>query len=274
MTGRNLAQGVMDSLSPASMHLRTAINDGKKTYCDGKVPLRTIGRDDSTTREYHRPDSESNARNSQSFESDRPHSQHETFTSPLNANSFMASSRNAIPEDRALPEFATNSLEFSGPSSTEYMFEAVNGNLRAMGMQSAIPDKHSGSGVPSSSTGRLAQYGPIMKSLTMDPLWDMTLEESRVFIDDWIAGLGTVYPIISRRILVDTAEKVFGALNLAVLEGLRERGGSVMEALFNHNTNKLKIVLAIGILKKAGGRQNLAERLFRSTSEAAEGLMW
>jgi hypothetical protein len=143
-----------------------------------------------------------------------------------------------------------------------------------MGMQSAILDKHSESGVPATSSGRLAQYGPFMKLLTMDPLWDMTREDAQILIDDWCDGLGTVYPVVSRATMVATANKIFNALHLAHVEGLRERGGSVAEALFDHNTNKLKIVLAIGMTKEAGGRDHQAQRLFQSTSEAVEGLIW
>lgn len=108
----------------------------------------------------------------------------------------------------------------------------------------------------------------------MDPLWDMTREDAYMLIDDWCEGLGTVYPIVSRRTMMDTADKIFNALGLAHSEGLRERGGLVAEALFDHNTNKLKIVLAIGITKEAGGREHQAQRLFQSTSEAVEGLIW
>lgn len=175
---------------------------------------------------------------------------------------------------RSPPEYFTNAPEFCGPSSTEYTFNAVNGNLRAIGMQSAIPDKHSGSGIPSTSSGRLAQYGPFIKLLTMDPLWDMSREDTRSLIDDWCGGLGTVYPIVSRRTMMDTAKKIFNSLDLAHSEGLREQGGSVAEAIFDYNTNKLKILLAIGMTKEAGGREHQAQRLFQSTSEAVEGLIW
>lgn len=175
---------------------------------------------------------------------------------------------------RSPPDFSINSPEFCGPSSTEYTFSAVNGNLRAMGMQCAIPEKYSNSSIPPTSSSRLAQYGPFMKLLTMDPLWDLTREDAVILINDWCDGLGTVYPIVSRRTMLDTAERIFNALDLANSEGLRERGGSVAEALFDHNTNKLKIVLAIGLTKEAGGREHLAQRLFQSTSEAVEGLIW
>lgn len=108
----------------------------------------------------------------------------------------------------------------------------------------------------------------------MDPLWDMTREDAYILIDDWSEGLGSVYPIVARQMILDTANKVFDALDKARSGGLRDMGGSVAEALFDHDTNKLKIILAIGMTKEAGGREHQAQRLFQSTSEAVEGLIW
>ncbi|KAJ8111669.1 hypothetical protein OPT61_g5795 [Boeremia exigua] len=172
-------------------------------------------------------------------------------------------------------DFATDASDFNGPTSTEYTFNAVNGRLRAMGMQSAIPDKTFGSHPPlASGSSRLAQYGPFIKLLTMDPLWDMTRDNAQILIDDWCDGLGSVYPIVGRQTMLDTANRIFDSLDEARLRSLRETGDSVAEALFNHDTNKLKIVLAIGMTKQAGGREHQAQRLFQSTSEAVEGLIW
>jgi hypothetical protein len=171
-------------------------------------------------------------------------------------------------------ELPTDAPDFSGPTSTEYTFSAVNGKLRAMGMQSAIPERRLGSSLPPTSSGRLAQYGPFMKLLTMDPLWDMTRDDAYSLVDDWIVGLGSIYPIVGQQMMLRTVDNVFDALDEARSEGLRDTGGSVAEALFNHDTNKLKIVLAIGITKEAGGQEHQAQRLFQSTSEAVEGLIW
>ena len=171
-------------------------------------------------------------------------------------------------------EFSSDAPEFCGPSSTEYTFNAVNGSLRAMGMQSAIAEKHLGSAIQPTSSGRLAQYGPFMKLLTMDPLWDMSKEGAQSVINDWCEGLGNIYPVVGRKAMLETADRVFDALRQARSGGLRETGGSVADALFDHDTNKLKIVLAIGITKEAGGREHQAQRLFQSTSEAVEGLIW
>lgn len=108
----------------------------------------------------------------------------------------------------------------------------------------------------------------------MDPLWDMTREDAHILIDDWCVGLGSVYPILGQQMMLDTVNKVFNALDEARMGGLRDTGGSVAEALFDHDTNKLKIVLTIGMTKEAGGREHQAQRLFQSTSEAVEGLIW
>lgn len=113
-----------------------------------------------------------------------------------------------------------------------------------------------------------------MKSLTMDPLWDMTRDDAYSLANDWSVGLGSIYPKIGRQVMLHTADKVLDALDEACRGGLRDTGGVVAEALFDHDTNKLKIVLAICMTKEAGGRGQQAQRLFQSTSEAEEGLIW
>lgn len=195
------------------------------------------------------------------------------FSAPFSRKRTGKREHDSCLSDASL-ELSIDAPDFSGPTSTEYTFSAVNGKLRAMGMQSAIPERHLGSGLPPTSTGRLAQYGPIMKLLTMDPLWDMTRDDAYSLVDDWSVGLGSIYPIVGRQTMLQTVDKVFDALDKARTCGLRDTGGSVAEALFDHDTNKLKIVLAIGMTKEAGGREHQAQRLFQSISEAVEGLIW
>lgn len=175
---------------------------------------------------------------------------------------------------RAPPEVSGNTPDYNGPTSTEFTFDTVNGRLQALGMQSAIPDQNLQSNFAPTPSGRLAQYGPLMKVLTMDPLWDLDRENAYMLIDDWVEGLGSIYPVISRYKLSCIADRTFGALDEARSGGLKQKGGSVAEAIFDHDTNALKIVLAIGMTKKAGGRDFQAQRLFQSTSEAIEGLIW
>ncbi|KAF2034609.1 hypothetical protein EK21DRAFT_56190, partial [Setomelanomma holmii] len=242
----------------------------RKVRCDGQIPCaRCAGQ--SIGCEYVPADHATPSSRSPTVAKILQHHSPASASSPAHRSNGRTGT---LELSRLPPEFATNVPEFCGPSSTEYVLNSVSGNLRAMGMQSAILDKHSESGVPATSSGRLAQYGPFMKLLNMDPLWDMTREDAKVLIDDCCEGLGTVYPVLSRATMTATVDKVFHALRLAHAEGLRDRGGSVVEALFDHNTNKLKIVLAIGMTKEAGGCEHQAQPLFQSTSEVLEGLIW
>ncbi|KAJ4035296.1 hypothetical protein NW761_014884 [Fusarium oxysporum] len=170
------------------------------------------------------------------------------------------------------------SPEFCGPSSAEFTLNVVSGNLRAMGMPAAILDKSSlGPGDapgPSGSSGRLAQYGPFMKLLAMDPLWEVKKEDADDLIREWCDGVGLMYPVVSRQKMLDTAQNVFTSLHATQSGGVQSRKGSLVETLFNDETNKLKIVIAIGRTLESGGRNDVAQRLFQSTTEAVEGLIW
>lgn len=184
--------------------------------------------------------------------------------------------RQALPQGRSWTQHLPvappgETPEFCGPSSTEFTFNTAASNLRDL---RPPLDSYTRSGFLRPSSTRFAQYGPFMKLLNMDPLWDLQKQQAIILVNDWFLGLGDVYPIVNREVMLRTANNVFDALEVAANEGLKESGGVVAEALFDQNTNKLKIVLAIGLTKETGGRDHRAERLFQSTTEAIEGLLW
>ncbi|KAH7169913.1 hypothetical protein EDB81DRAFT_774071 [Dactylonectria macrodidyma] len=168
-----------------------------------------------------------------------------------------------------------DSPEFCGPSSSEFTLNVVSGNLRAMGMPSAILDKSKAdAGLSPSISSQLAQYGPFMKLLAVDPLWDIRREDAIKLIKQWYNGSGALYPVVDQQKMLETANSVFTAIENAQAEGVKASRGSLVEALFTDETNKLKIVLAIGrTVETVGGNDN-AQRLIQSTREAVEGLIW
>jgi hypothetical protein len=150
----------------------------------------------------------------------------------------------------------------------------VNGNLRAMGISTAILGKSDYAPFSQASiSSRLAQYGPFMKLLAMDPLWDIRREDAIDDIEQWFNGTGSLYPVVSRDQMLETAQKVFGAMENARIEDKANRG-ALVESFFTDETNKLKLILAIGRTSKIGGRNDLSQRLLQSTTEAIEGLLW
>lgn len=167
------------------------------------------------------------------------------------------------------------SPEFCGPSSSEYTLNVANQNLRAMGMPGAILGKSGASSEdPLSSASPSVIYDPLMKLLLTDPLWGMKRGDALYLIDKWCDGVGALYPALGRTQLICTAEDVFSTLESAQRDGPRTKRGAVAEILFNVETNKLKMVLAIGRTLDQGGKNDEAHQLFQSIAEAVERLMW
>jgi hypothetical protein len=150
----------------------------------------------------------------------------------------------------------------------------VKGNLKAMGIQTTILDKSDGETGPAPSiSSRLAQYGPLMKMLTMDPLWDIGRDEAMRGIESWFDGVGSIYPVVSREQIVQTAQNVFSAMDYARLRGTKNLG-ALVESFFTDDTNKLKLILAIGRTSDRGGCDDQGQKLLQGTSEVIQGLLW
>lgn len=168
-----------------------------------------------------------------------------------------------------------DSPQFCGPSSSEHTLNVVSGNLRALGIPSAILNKaDSGAEYQSHLISSLAHRNPLMKLLATDPLWEWTKADAINLINGWCHGVGSLYPIVGAAYLLETADKTFACLELAQRDGLKASTALAAEALFNDGTNHLKAVLAIGRLLESGGRNDQAQRLFQSISEAVEGTIW
>ncbi|RTE84518.1 hypothetical protein BHE90_000936 [Fusarium euwallaceae] len=171
-------------------------------------------------------------------------------------------------------EGSHNSPEFCGPSSSEFTFEVVKGNLKAMGIPATILDKSTHGTIPSSNVPyQLAQYGPFMKLLAQDPLWDMNRGDAINNIEQWFSETGSLYAVVSKEQMLEVAHNVFDVMQSVKVHDTRSRG-ALAECLSHSNTNKLKLILAIGRTLESGGRNDLAQRLLQSATEAVEGLLW
>ncbi|RKK99954.1 hypothetical protein BFJ68_g13013 [Fusarium oxysporum] len=174
-----------------------------------------------------------------------------------------------------MPDTLQSVPEFCGPSSSEFAFKAVSGNLREMGMPSALLSKLSCdygnlSGVPS----HFSNYGPFMKLVAMDPLWDIPKTEAVTLVKKWFTNMGSLYPFLREEKLIDTVDGVYAVIGPISGGAPIPRRELATEALLNDETNKLKIVLAVSKTMENGGRNDQAQRLFQSTTEAVESLIW
>ena len=162
--------------------------------------------------------------------------------------------------------------EFCGPSSSEYTLNVVSGNLKAKGVSEAILQNSHSDPTASFESSVLGRHGPLAKMISLDPLWEFTMDNAISLVHDWCDGVGLLYPIVSRADMFRTANKVFETLESAKKGGLRSKSISLAELLFHDETSQLKMVLAIGRTLACGGRNEQAQRLYQSISEVIEGL--
>ncbi|KAF5966129.1 hypothetical protein FBULB1_11831 [Fusarium bulbicola] len=165
--------------------------------------------------------------------------------------------------------------EFCGPSSSEFAFQTVSGNLREMGMPSAFLSKLScDDGSLSVVPSHFSNYGPFMKLVAMDPLWDIPKAEAVTLAKKWFTNMGSLYPFLREDKLIDTIDRVYAVIGPISAGTPIPRRELAAEALLNDEANKLKIVLAVSKTMENGGRNDQAQRLFQSTTEAVESLIW
>lgn len=126
------------------------------------------------------------------------------------------------------------------------------------------------SGVPS----HFSNYGPFMKLVAMDPLWDIPKTEAVTLVKKWFTNMGSLYPFLREEKLIDTVDGVYAVIGPISGGAPIPRRELATEALLNDETNKLKIVLAVSKTMENGGRNDQAQRLFQSTTEAVESLIW
>lgn len=143
-----------------------------------------------------------------------------------------------------------------------------------MGIPATILDKTSqGTSRASNVPCQLAQYGPYMKLLAQDPMWDMNRGDAINNIEQWFSETGSLYAVVSKEQMLEVAHNVFDVMQSVNVHDTRSRG-ALAECLSHDKTNKLKLILAIGRTLESGGRNDLAQRLLQSATEAIEGLLW
>ncbi|KAF5572841.1 hypothetical protein FPANT_12780 [Fusarium pseudoanthophilum] len=174
-----------------------------------------------------------------------------------------------------MPHASQSVPEFCGPSSSEFAFRAVSGNLREMGMPSALLSELScDSGNISEVPSRFSNYGPFMKLVAMDPLWDIPKTEAVTLTKEWFTSMGSLYPFLREQEVQGTVDRLYAVMEPINVRAPVSRRELAADVLLNDETNKLKIVLAVSKTMENGGRNDQAQRLFQSTTEAVESLIW
>ncbi|RMI96586.1 hypothetical protein CDV36_016321 [Fusarium kuroshium] len=91
-------------------------------------------------------------------------------------------------------------------------------------------------------------------------------------VDQWSSGPGLLYPLVDPQKMLDKIHSIFTFAEHARKGDIQRLCSTQMR--FNHETNKLKLVLAISRTLEAGGWNHEAQRLFQSATETLNGLIW
>ncbi|RSL78084.1 hypothetical protein CEP51_008528 [Fusarium floridanum] len=164
--------------------------------------------------------------------------------------------------------------ELPDVSEMDFLMGTVSATLKLMDTPATMFDKLSPDPSPSPVPRHdPVQYGPFMRALTTDPLLEISKEAAAELIQQWCDGVGMLYPIIDRQKMLDTAHGVLATLRYVQDNGVALHRGALMETLFNEETNKLKLILAISRTMECGPEDKTARRLFQSITEVVDSLV-
>ncbi|RTE73277.1 hypothetical protein BHE90_012304 [Fusarium euwallaceae] len=164
--------------------------------------------------------------------------------------------------------------ELPDVSEMDFLMGTVSATLKLMDTPAAMFDKLSPDPSPSPVPRHdPVQYGPFMRALTTDPLLEISKEAAAELIQQWCDGVGMLYPIIDRQKMLDTAHGVLTTLRYVQDNGVALHRGALIETLFNEETNKLKLILAISRTMECGPEDKTARRLFQSITEVVDSLV-
>lgn len=130
-----------------------------------------------------------------------------------------------------------------------------------------------GSGFLSGPSCEAAFYRPFTKLLATDPIFTIDRKTAAKLIHQWCDGVGLLYPILDRQMTLCKADDILITLQHARDSGVQLPWAKVIETLFDAETNKLKLILAISRTLESEGRDEQAQKLFQSVTETMESLI-
>lgn len=140
--------------------------------------------------------------------------------------------------------------EYHGPTSSEFSFNVANKILTGLGADCSVDGEAQVDSPLPFQTGKTSQADGFIlrRTLRQDPLWRVDQSDVPRYIDAYRDSLGAMYPILDCEPLKAKADMLFQAM-MGPCGQKKEIGlGSVVELIFNNDTQVLKIILAIGLL--------------------------
>lgn len=162
-----------------------------------------------------------------------------------------------------------------GPTSSGFAFDVARGSLQAIGLNPIDSEAPSRDELDlNASWQHLADFGHFRRMFIRDPLWQIDQLEVRRLIQVFVNGPGSMYPVVDTDELRSRSDLLYSMMASARGGQKKEKIFPAAEALFSHETNVLKLVLAISLTLESCGRNEIAQRLFDSIGDAWQSSFW
>lgn len=168
--------------------------------------------------------------------------------------------------------------KFHGPTSSVFSLGVAKSTLQTMGItgaEDAAEDLGTNDGTPAASppASTPAMQQPSLHA-SKDALWSVNKEEAIRLIHVWEDEMGCMYPVVEVDKLVQHANLLYTFMDAARRTGLMEAGLPGADAIYDDQTQTLKLVLAIACTCEGSGKSELGKKLFESVRASLEEQMF
>ena len=203
-------------------------------------------------------------------------------TVPLHLNSTVGppevlTTRRSPSTSRPKSSCQTNPATFRGPMSADFNFGVAKNSLEQMGITKQGETGASGSGAAGTGTGEHSPVGTPTSGQLLpyfhrgkDPLWMVPQAEAVRLCQVYEDEMGLMYPVLDIEDVIAYAQQLYPFMEAARRTGLMQQGMPGSDTLDDADTSILKLVIAIGLVVEAGGRSDLAKRLFQSVQSTVD----
>jgi len=168
--------------------------------------------------------------------------------------------------------------KFHGPTSSAFNLGVAKSTLQTMGItgaEDALDDVATNDGTPVASppTATPAIQQPPMHA-SKDVIWSVGKEEAIRLIHVWDDEMGCMYPMLDVDKLLRHTNLLYTFMDAARRTGLMEAGLPGADAIYDDQTQTLKLVLAIACTLEGSGKSELGKKLFESVRDYLEEQMF
>jgi len=168
--------------------------------------------------------------------------------------------------------------KFHGPTSSVFNLGVAKSTLQTMGItgaEDAADDVGTTDGTPAASPPAATPAMPTTPlHASKDVLWSVGKDEALRLIQVWDDEMGCMYPVLDVDNLAHHTGLLYKFMDAARRTGLMEATLPGADAIYDDQTQTLKLVLAIACTLEGSGKSELGKKLFESVRDHLEEQMF